>query len=65
MKEAIVAYISEMFGGILIVLFTFWLTRKSETKKASEQLENQKRSYIGEKESLTLKYDANKCPCLV
>lgn len=58
MQEAIINYIPELIGGILIAVLSFWLTRRSEKARAKEQLENQKNQFENEKEKIKLEYDA-------
>lgn len=58
MREAIISYIPELIGGIIIAVLSFWLTRRSEKARAKEQLENQSIQFENEKEKIKLEYDA-------
>lgn len=58
MREAIISYIPELIGGIIIAVLSFWLTRRSEKARAKEQLANQSIRFENEKEKIKLEYDA-------
>lgn len=51
-------YLPELFGGIILVLLTFYLTRLSEKSKAKEQLRNQQNKFESEKEKIIWKHSS-------
>ncbi|MGM0874480.1 MAG: hypothetical protein ACQEWV_06680 [Bacillota bacterium] len=58
MQEAIINYLPELIGGVIIAILSYWLTRRSEKVRAKEQLENQKILFENEKEKIKIEYDA-------
>lgn len=58
MVDAIVSYIPELIGGVILVFLTFWLTSVSEKSKSKLKLENQQNVNKEKIEKLKIEYEA-------